>query len=301
MSQEAFLESVFFQRLIIGLVTAFLILIVSRVASRLAARYIVDTTRLYQTTRTIRTTSGLLILATILVLIAPRPGDVVTIITVVGAGLAIATREALLSVLGWTRILLNTPFKQGDRIEINGVRGDVIDIRVLRTTLMEIGGWVNADQSTGRIVHIPNAWIYLYALHNYTRGFTFIWHEMAVTVTFDSDWEAAQEIMRSLAEESARIVAQQATKEIHQMSREYLIHYSILTPFVYVKIVPEGVRLTLRFLTEARKRRGSEHAITMELLKQFKAHGNIQIAHATTRVVHHGSPQFEKSPSSLHS
>ena len=243
MSQEAFLDSVFFQRLIIGLVTAFLILIVGRVAGRLAARYIVDTTRLYQTTRTIRTTSGLLILATILVLIAPRPGDVVTIITVVGAGLAIATREALLSVLGWTRILLNTPFKQGDRIEINGVRGDVIDIRVLRTTLMEIGGWVDADQSTGRIVHIPNAWIYLHALHNYTRGFTFIWHEMAVTITFDSDWEAAQEIMRSLAEESARIVEQQATKEIHRMSREYLIHYSILTPFVYVKIVPEGVRL----------------------------------------------------------
>jgi small-conductance mechanosensitive channel len=88
---------------------------------------------------------------------SPGFGELLTLLTVIGAGMAIALREVLLSIAGWARITFMSSYKEGDRIEINGVAGDVIDVRVLRTSLMEIRGWVDADQSTGRIVHIPNS------------------------------------------------------------------------------------------------------------------------------------------------
>jgi small-conductance mechanosensitive channel len=149
---------------------------------------------------------------------------------------------------------------------------------------MEIRGWVDADQSTGRIVHIPNSWIWIHSLHNYSHGFSFIWNEISFTVTFNSDWRGARDIISRLAEESAAIVEQQAMKEIHAISREFLIHYSILTPFVYVRALPHGVQLTLRYLCEVRKRRGTEHALTTTILDEFKEHGGIHFAYPAMQI-----------------
>lgn len=255
------------------------ILVLMRVGLQLAGRYITNPERLYRTNKLIRRVGALVILLATLVVFSPKQGDLLTLLTVIGAGLAIALREALLSVAGWMRIILMTPFTPGDRIEINGIRGDVIDVRVLRTTLMEIGGWVQADQSTGRIVHIPNSWLFEYALYNYTRGFQFIWNELSVVVSFRSDWEAARDLMQAMAEETSGIAEQQAARQIRELSREFLIHYSILTPFVYVRIVENGVRLTMRYLCEVRKRRGTEHALTMGILHAFRAQGGIELAY----------------------
>ena len=116
----------------------------------------------------------------------------------------------------------------------------------------------------------PNAWIFLHGVYNYSRGFGFIWNEIAFTVTFRSDWEAARDLMLARAEETSNIVAQQAKRQIRRMSRDYLVHYGILTPFVYVQITERGVRLTLRYLCEVRKRRGTAHALTMSLLEDFQ-------------------------------
>ena len=94
----------------------------------------------------------------------------------VSAGLALALQEVVLSIAGWFLILARRPFEAGDRIEINGVKGDVIDIRLLQTSLLEIGNWVDADQSTGRIVNVPNSYVFKHAHFNYSRGFEFIWN-----------------------------------------------------------------------------------------------------------------------------
>jgi small-conductance mechanosensitive channel len=218
------------------------------------------------------------------------------VLTVIGAGLAIAMREALLSVAGWARLALISEYKIGERIEVNQVRGDVIDIRVLRTTLMEIGGWVAGDQSTGRIVHIPNSWLFQFGVYNYTRGFKYIWNEMSFTVTYRSDWRAAREFMEEFAEESSGIVSQDAEKQIRKMSSEFLIHYGILTPFVYVSTDANGVKLTLRYLCEAQKRRGTQHAFTVLLLDAFRSHPNIELAYPVTSVSLPDTVQFGPVP-----
>lgn len=284
-------QDIFFSFLII--VIAF---VLSRILQRLVPRYVDEPERRYRASKLIGRSLALVAVIAILILWSIGEADVITLLTVIGAGLAIALREVLLSLVGWINIILRSPFKQGDRIEINGVQGDVIDIRLFHSTMMEIGSWVTGDQSTGRIVHIPNGWIYQHSVYNYTRGFGFIWNEIPFTLTFRSDWEAAREIMLDLASETADIVEQQVKQEIQRMSREYLIHYSILTPFVYVKVVPDGICLSLRYLCEARKRRGTDHALTLGILQAFKQNGNIELAYSMRGIASFDTPQFGPFP-----
>ncbi|MCB0720021.1 MAG: mechanosensitive ion channel family protein [Bacteroidetes bacterium] len=279
--------------IVIAMITIFLLV---RLAQRLARRYVSEPARLYNVNRNIRRVGGTVAAVMLLILLSPDVRGLLAVLTVIGAGLAIALREALLSVAGWIRLALIAPYRIGDRIEMNDVRGDVIDIRMLRTTLMEIGGWVDGDQSTGRIVHIPNSWLFEYALFNYTRGFRFIWNELPFSVTYRSDWRAARDIMQNFAEESAEIVTQQASEELRKISSEFLIHYSILTPFVYVSTDEKGVKLTLRYLCEARKRRGTEHAFTINILDAFREHPNIEIAYPITSIALPDTPQFGELP-----
>lgn len=271
-------------RLVVFLLSLALLVLLTRMALHVVRRSVSDGTRAYHAAKVIRRIAVTGVVVLLVVLLSPDVRGLITLLTVVGAGLAIALREALLSVAGWVRIGVISPYRIGERIEINGVHGDVIDIRMLRTTLMEIRGWVEADQSTGRIVHIPNSWLFEHALYNYSRGFNFIWNEVAFTLTFRSDWRAARDILQGLADESAAIVSQQATKELKDMSREFLIHYSVLTPFVYVRVVENGVRLTLRYLCDVRKRRGTEHAITVSILEAWRAHGGIEFAYPAVQV-----------------
>lgn len=270
--------------------------LLKRLAQRLALRYIEAPERQYRTSKLIGRVAAVLAFLIIVGVWSPKTSALLTILTVIGAGLAIATREVLLSFIGWTHLAIRHHYTQGDRIEVNGVAGDVVDIRLLHTVLMEIRGWVDADQSTGRIVHIPNSWVFQYPIYNFNRGFNFIWNELPITVTFRSDWQAAQDLMLEMAQVSASIVEQQAAAEIRRMSRDFLVHYSILTPFVYVRITDRGVRLTLRYLCETRKRRGTEHALTISILDAFKQHGGIELAYPMVGVAPMEPPQFGPLP-----
>ncbi len=262
-----------------------LTLVLIRAARHLMRRLVTNPERKYRLGKLIGRIGLALFAVALIALWAPERGQVFTILTVIGAGLAISLREALLSIAGWLNILTRQSFKVGERIEINGIKGDVVDIRPLHTTLMEVGAWVDADQSTGRLVHLPNAWVFLHQVQNYTHGFRFVWNEMSVTLPPDANWKRARTIIGELADESAGIVGQQAEQDIRRLASEYLVHYSILTPFVYVKLTDSGVKLTLRYLCEARKRRGTEHAFTEQILDRF-AEENIPIivGGASTRI-----------------
>ncbi|NNL47245.1 MAG: mechanosensitive ion channel, partial [Acidimicrobiia bacterium] len=174
-------QSEFIQRVFLAVGASIIILIIVKLGQRLAKRYATDPSRIYYSSRLIGRLGGIAIILILVTVLSPRLGDLVTVLTVIGAGLAIAMRELLLNLAGWFYISLASPYRQGDRIEINGVQGDVIDIRVMRTTVMEIRGWVDADQSTGRIAHIPNGWTLNFTTYNFTRGFNFIWNELPIT------------------------------------------------------------------------------------------------------------------------
>ncbi len=203
------------------------------------------------------------------------------------AGLALALHQVLLNIAGWVLIILHRPFSLGDRVEIDGVQGDVIDIQVFYTTLLEVGNWVKADQSTGRVVNIPNGTVFKNALFNYTMGFEYLWNEISVLITFQSNWELAEQIILKIAEEEREEIEGRARQELSKMSKRYMIKYGKFTPITYVEIKESGVEIILRYLTSVRKRRDIETKINQLILTKFKANPDIEIAYPTRTVYRH--------------
>jgi small-conductance mechanosensitive channel len=201
----------------------------------------------------------------------------------VSAGLAIALKDPLTNLVGWIFILWRRPFVVGDRIQIGQLAGDVIDQRILQFTLLEIGNWVAADQSTGRVIHNPNGKVFTEALANYTTGFEYIWNEIPVRVTFESQWEKAKDILQEIADRHATHLSQEAADHIRLAARRFMIMYSKLTPIVYTGVEENGVLLTIRYMCDPRKRRPSEHAIWEDVLRAFDEQPDIEFAYPTQR------------------
>lgn len=199
------------------------------------------------------------------------------------AGLAIALRELVANLVGWAFILWRKPFDVGDRIEIGAVSGDVIDLRIFQFTLLEIGNWVEADQSTGRIIHVNNGRVFTDPLANFTRGFQYIWNEIPVLITFESDWREAKAILTDIVTRHAEHLSKSAERRVRQASNKFMIFYNKLTPTVYTTVRDCGVLLTLRYLCPPRGRRTSEEEIWEEILTTFGARDTIDFAYPTTR------------------
>ena len=199
------------------------------------------------------------------------------------AGLAIALRDPIVNLVAWAFIMWRRPFTVGDRIEVGTYRGDVIDLRIFQFTLMEIGNWVDADQSTGRVIRIPNGKIFTEMLANYSKGFRYIWHEIPVLITFESDWETAKKLLLVIAERHAAHLTEKAAQEVREASARLMIFYTTLTPIVYTSVRDSGVLLTVRYLCGPRERRGTEQAIWEDVLREFAAHDQIDLAYPTVR------------------
>jgi small-conductance mechanosensitive channel len=212
-----------------------------------------------------------------------RFGAVATYLGLVSAGLAIALKDIVANLAGWGFIVWSRPFDVGDRVQIGAHAGDVIDLHLFQFTLNEIGNWVNADQSTGRIIHVPNGRVLSEPVVNYDKGFRYIWNEIPVTVTFESNWKKAKQILERLAAQHAEQLTEHVEKELLEASRQYLIAYTKLTPIVYVRVLDHGICLTIRYLIRSRFRRGSENAIWQEVLDAFAAESDIDFAYPTAR------------------
>lgn len=209
--------------------------------------------------------------------------SLVTFFGLLSAGIAIALKDPVTNMAGWLFILWRKPFDVGDRIQIGNDAGDVIDVRIFQFTIIEIGNWVDADQSTGRILHIPNAKVFTETLANYSTGFNYIWHEIGVLITFESNWKKAKDILTQIVNEKSKHISKGAEKKIKEASKKYMILYNNLTPIVYTTVKDSGVMLTMRFLTEPRTRRGYEQDIWEEVLNKFVEHEDIDFAYPTQR------------------
>jgi small-conductance mechanosensitive channel len=204
-------------------------------------------------------------------------------IGILSAGLAIALKDPITNLAGWLFIAIRKPFTVGDRIEINNTKGDVIDQRPFAFSIVEIGNWVDSDQSTGRIIHIPNGWAFIYAVANYTQGFNFIWNEIPVLITFESDWKTAKTILEEISTSHSAIKSEHAAQQVRKAADKYLIHFQHLTPIVWTSVKDNGVMLTIRYLCDPRHRRSTTSEIWEEILNAFAAHPEIQLAYPTQR------------------
>jgi len=237
----------------------------------------------YFWTKSLRTTTlvlALLILSRIWFGIFESVG---TFLGLLSAGLAIAFKDLLVNIGGWLFLITRKPLTIGDRVQIGEITGDVIDIRLFQFSVMEIGNWVDSDQSTGRIVHIPNGLVFSKWQANYTAGFEYIWNEIAVLLTFESDWKKAKQILTEVLDKHALNLSKETQKQIKEASKKFMIIYRTLTPIVYTSVKDSGVLLTMRYLCHVKQRRGTEQLIWEEVLERFAEHKDIDFAYPTTR------------------
>jgi small-conductance mechanosensitive channel len=220
--------------------------------------------------------------------------DILTYLGLISAGLAIALQGLILDFVAWLFILMRRPFRVGDRIQLGEFAGDVIDLRVFQFSLVEIGNWVDADQSTGRVINVPNRKVFNEVLANFHGGFEFIWNEIPVLLTFESNWKKAKRILTNIAEDYGNQLSESAQIEVKKASQKYMIFYKNLTPRVYTTVKDSGVLLTIRYICNPRRRRGTMEEMWEEILTQFAACDDIDFAYPTIRTYDNrgeGKPQ----------
>lgn len=206
-----------------------------------------------------------------------------TFLGLLSAGLAIALKDPVANLGGWLFILWRRPFDVGDRIQVGPHAGDVIDLALFQFTILEVGNWVDAEQSTGRIIHVPNQKVFTEPLANYTAQFEYIWNEVAVQVTFESNWREAKAILARVADREVAQFTDEAERSMQEAAKKFLIHYRKITPIVYTSVKASGVVLTLRYLCKARHRRGTAQGIWEGVLEEFALRPDIDFAYPTTR------------------
>ncbi|MFA6448889.1 MAG: mechanosensitive ion channel domain-containing protein [bacterium] len=271
------------QKILYSAIIILFCLILQFAATRLVNRNIDDVKRRYQARRWISLFTAVLMFALIGRVWLQGLRSLTTVLGIASAGLLIALQDVVANLAGWVFIISRKPFIVGDRIEISGVKGDVIDIRMFQFSLLEIGNWVAADQSTGRIVHIPNGKIFRELQYNFTQSFEYIWHEIPVLLTFESDWRKAKGILEKIAIEKTGSFSKMAEKEISKAAEKYMILFSTLAPIVYTTVKDCGVLLTMRYITRPRQRRNTEQDIWENILDEFAKHSDIDFAYPTTR------------------
>jgi len=207
-----------------------------------------------------------------------------TVLGFLGAGLAIALREYIASFLAWFYLLGQRNVALGSRIEVAGVRGDVIDIGVLKLTLIEVRGEGMGEQSSGRLVTIPNFKLLTDPVYHFTAGSPFVWDEIEFQVTFESDWERARDILAEIGREVYEPHAEEIESGFRRLENAYAFRYGITTPIVYTSVGGSGVTLKLRYLTHVRQRRDNRDRVSREVLLRFRATPGVELAYPTSRV-----------------
>ena len=254
-----------------------------RLARRVIARAMDDSAARFQMTRV----SGYILGFAALVVVARTwiqgINGLATYLGLVSAGIAIALQDPVTNLAGWLYILIRRPFRVGDRIQVGTNTGDVVDIRPLRFIMLEIGNWVHADQGTGRILHVPNGLVFKHSVANYDEAFGYIWNELDITITFESDWRSAKSMLEAILAEQSDEIDKHVRKRIDDAAHVLHIKLPTVTPVVWTTVVESGVRLTMRYLCKPRARRSSETHIWEQVLDGMSALQNVDFAYPTTR------------------
>ncbi len=200
-----------------------------------------------------------------------------TFLGLVGAGLAVALREPLLSIAGRIAIFFGHMYTVGDRIEINKMSGDVIDVGFFYTRMMEIGNWIGGDQYSGRIIQFANAQVFGASVFNYTRNFAYIWDEVKLPLAYDSNIKGAAEMLKTVGREYTREFMHDAEPQIQKMQRIFMVQRFEVEPVVFLKVTDNWVELTLRYLVDPKKRRAASTYIFTESFRQIRERQDIEI------------------------
>jgi small-conductance mechanosensitive channel len=275
--------------LIVGIVA---ILAFARFLRNLAQRKIADDANRYRASKLVNVVSFGLVVLVVALVFSSRLGGLATAFGLAGAGLAFALQEVITSVAGWIAISAGGFFKVGDRVQLGGIKGDVIDIAVLRTTVMELGVWVDGDLYNGRIVKVANSYVFKQPVVNYSQDFPFLWDEIVIPIRYGSDLAQADRILKDVADEIVGDYGRNAASAWRHVAHKYLVESADTTPMVTMSANDNWCAFTLRYTVDYRKRRATRDQLFRRIVEGIAATGgSVRLASATSEIV--GVPRLE--------
>jgi small-conductance mechanosensitive channel len=223
------------------------------------------------------------------------PTRLATALGLITAGLAFALQRVITAAAGYFVILRGQTFHVGDRIVMGGVRGDVVALGFMQTTIMEMGQppsvqnadpamWVRSREYTGRLVTVSNARIFDEPVYNYTRDFPYLWEEMSLPIPYRADRERAERIVMDSALRHTITDSKLGREALEEMQRRYFLKPTQIGPRVYWRLTDNWLELTVRFIVRDRGIREAKDALSRDILREFEQAG-IGLASATFEIV----------------
>ena len=225
------------------------------------------------------------------VIFSDKLGGFTVALGVAGAGIAFALQEVIASFAGWLAIMFGGFYNTGDRVQLGGIKGDVMDIGVLRTTIMETGQWVDGDLYNGRIVLIANSYVFKEPVFNYSGDFPFLWDEIKIPIQYGSNYDLAKEIILNAGIEVAGDLTVTSKEKWHSLQNKYRLEDAQTEPMVSLVANDNWAEYTLRYVVGYKKRRLTKTALFTKILTQIEAtNGAVKMASATFQLVQ--APDF---------
>jgi small-conductance mechanosensitive channel len=214
----------------------------------------------------------------------PDTQSLVVAVGVISAGIVIALQDVFRNFAGGILILTGNLYYVGDRIEIGGETGDVMDIGIMNTTMMELRRWISSDQATGRITSIPNGKVITTQVHNYTKDHSFLWDEIMIPITYSSNWKKAKEVMLDIVTRETADIIKEAEAEIDKLGETYYLPRRMVEPAVYLTPTDNWISFHIRYVIRVKERRASRTRISEMILEKVQEYPDITISSTTTTI-----------------
>ena len=267
--------------IIIGIV----ILSISKLVQKNVSKVVKDNSSKYRVRKFINFFGFLLIILSASVIYSDKLSGLTVAFGVAGAGIAFALQEIIVSIAGWIAITFGKYYKVGDRILLGGVIGDVIDISVLRTTLMECGKWINGDLYNGRVVRIANSFLFKDPVYNYSGDFPFLWDEIVVPIKHGSDVNEVKEIFGNIANDIVGEYSENASAAWSELVDKYMVENAQVKPLITATFNENWINFTLRYVVDYKRRRGTKDQLFTKILEASKnTPDKIKIAYSTLEI-----------------
>jgi len=225
------------------------------------------------------------------IVFSDKLGGFTVALGVAGAGIAFALQEVIASFAGWLAIMFGGFYNTGDRVQLGGIKGDVMDIGVLRTTIMETGQWVDGDLYNGRIVLIANSYVFKEPVFNYSGDFPFLWDEIKIPIQYGSNYDKAKEIILNAGIEVAGDLTNTSKEKWKKLQNKYRLEDAQTEPMISLVANDNWAEYTLRYVVDYKKRRFTKTALFSKILNQIEAtNGEVKMASATFQLVQ--TPDF---------
>lgn len=259
--------------------------VLTTIVKRIIPKYVAAADSRYKARKFVNFIGYAILVVTVFIIFSNQLTGLTVFIGVAGAGIAFALQEVIASIAGYIAIHTSSFYKVGDRVLVGGIKGDVIDVGILRTSLMEIGEWVNGDLYNGRITRVANSFIFSQPVHNYSGEFPFLWDEMKIAIKTSSDFEYGRQVFTDLLNGIKSDYAKEAQEHWDKMTNKFMVEKAQVDPMVSMAFDENWITFTLRYVVDYKSRRSTKDQLSTAILNAINnSDGKLKVASSAIEI-----------------